>query len=114
MASFLVHTARDVRRPIDPADIYYLEARGRDTRIRRRRAKALIDVRELHELTPLLPALGLLQIHRAHAVNPAHILEIRKRKGRQDWEVKLAPPVNEVLPIARDYLDAVWAHFGED
>ena len=65
------------------------------------------------ELASILEHHGLIQIHRKHAVNPAHVVELRKREGKQDWEVKLAPPVNTVLPVARGYLDKLWQYFGE-
>ena len=81
--------------------------------VRRRGARRIKDVREFHELASILEHHGLIQIHRKHAVNPAHVVELRKREGKQDWEVKLAPPVNTVLPVARGYLDKLWQYFGE-
>jgi len=48
-----------------------------------------------------------LRIHRNHAVNLARIREIRRRKGRDDWEVKLEPPVNRVLPVSRGRLETL-------
>lgn len=46
-------------------------------------------------------------------VNLARIRAIRGREGSADWEVKLDPPVNRVLPISRGRLAAVWAAFAE-
>jgi DNA-binding LytR/AlgR family response regulator len=45
--------------------------------------------------------LGFLRIHRNHAVNLRRLAEVRRRRSGIDWEVKLEPPVNRVLPVAR-------------
>ena len=45
-------------------------------------------------------------------MNPLRLLEIR-RHGERGWEVKLEPPLNEVLPIAREHLRWLWKIFGE-
>ena len=45
---------------------------------------------------------GFVRIHREHAVNTAHIRLLRLQADGRDWELKLEPPVNKVLPIARD------------
>ena len=34
--------------------------------------------------------------------NPDRIREIRRRTPGEDWEVKLEPPVNRVLPVSRN------------
>jgi len=46
-------------------------------------------------------AYGFLRIHRNHAINLARIQEIRRRKGSEDWEVKLEAAVNLLLPVSR-------------
>ena len=48
----LVHFGDFVRKPIDPADVYFLEAVGDQTLIRTRSARPLRDVRSLGELLP--------------------------------------------------------------
>ena len=78
----LIHLRDFVRRPIDPADIYYLEADGDETLIRGRSSKLLRDVRSLGELSPAfenLPKPGFVRIHSNHTVNPHHIRELRHR-----------------------------------
>ena len=50
--------------------------------------------------------------HRNHAVNLACIQEIRRRKGREDWELKLEPSVNRVLPVSRDQIGNLLKVFG--
>jgi len=109
----LLHLARDRRRAIDPHDIYYLEATGETTLARLRPARRVRDVRALGELVPLLAPFGIVRVHRNHAVNVRHVLEVRRRRGEADWEVKLEPPVNRILPVSRMYLKKVWAAFGE-
>ena len=54
---------------------------------------------------------GFLRVHRNHAVNLARIQEIRRRKGREDWEVKLEPPVNRILPVSRGQIGALLKSF---
>jgi len=38
--------------------------------------------------------------------------EVRTRGA--DWELRLDPPVNVVLPVSRSALAALWAAFGEE
>ena len=92
------------RVPVDPKDVYFLEAVGGDTLVRLRQKRPLRDVRPLGTLLEEFTPYGFLRIHRNHAVNLARIREIRRRKGRDDWEVKLEPPVNRVLPVSRRQL----------
>jgi DNA-binding LytR/AlgR family response regulator len=109
----LLHLGRDRRRAIDGGSVYFLEAIGETTLVRLRPPKRLPDTRALGELLPLLAPFGIVRIHRNHAVNVRHVLEIRRRSGDADWEIKLEAPVNEVLPVGRTYLKRVWAAFGE-
>jgi DNA-binding LytR/AlgR family response regulator len=109
----LLHLGRDRRRAVDPADVYFLEATGETTLVRLRSSQRLQDARALGELLALMARFGIVRVHRNHAVNVGHVLEIRRRSGEADWEVKLAPPVNGVLPVGRTYLKQLWAAFGE-
>jgi DNA-binding LytR/AlgR family response regulator len=109
----LLHLARDRRRAIDPHDVYFLEATGPTTLVRLRSSRRLRDTRALGDLLPLLAGFGIVRAHRNHAVNVRHVLEVRRRAGEADWEVKLEPPVNRVLPVSRTYLKPLWAAFGE-
>jgi len=109
----LLHLGRDRRRAIDPGEVYLLEATGQKTLERLRTSARLADVRALGELLLLLAPFGIVRVHRNHAVNARHVLEIRRRSGEADWEVKLEPPVNAVLPVGRTYLKPLWAAFGE-
>jgi DNA-binding LytR/AlgR family response regulator len=103
-----------LREAIDPDDIYFVEATGDDTRVRMRAARALRDVRPIGELEAPFLRQGFLRIHRNYLVNPRHVREVRRRSTGDDWELKLDPPVNLVLPVSRSALSALWAAFGEE
>jgi DNA-binding LytR/AlgR family response regulator len=109
----LVHISRSEHRVLDPDDVYCLHARGGETEVRLRSRKPLLDVRPLGEVTLLFEAHGFVRAHREHTVNPTHIRLLRLQADGRDWELKLEPPVNSVLPIARDRLAAVRAALGE-
>jgi DNA-binding LytR/AlgR family response regulator len=112
-ARVLIHPSESERIPVDPSDVYLLEADGSATRVRRRSRDVLLDYRELGQVFPLFEAHGFLRVHREFAVNPERIAVIRRRRSGRDWELKLEPPVNRVIPIARDARAAVWGAFGE-
>ncbi len=99
------------RRVVDPGDVYYLEAEGGETLVRLRSAKRLVDLRELGEVVPLLEPHGFLRSARETAVNLRRIRDIRIRSSGRDWEVKLEPPVNMVLPVSRALLPGLWGVF---
>ena len=112
-ARVLRHVARDRRRAVDPEDVYFLEAVGETTLVRLRSARRVRDVRALGDLLKAMLGAGLVRVHRNHAVNVRHVLEVRRRSAQKGWEVKLEPPVNRVLPVGRTYLARLWAAFGE-
>ncbi len=109
----LLHLGDGLRRAVDPADIYFLEAVRDETRVRLRASKALMDVRSLGVIFPLFEPYGFLRIHHEYAVNFRKIREVRRRQRGRDWEVKLQPPVNRVLPVSRSALPALWQAFLE-
>jgi DNA-binding LytR/AlgR family response regulator len=98
----LIHVNDGLREVVDPADVFFLEAVRDETRIRRRGARALLDVRPIRDVVRVFESHGFLQIHRSHAVNLHRIRQLRRRGKGRDWEVKLEPPVNRVLPISRE------------
>ena len=100
------------RVPVDPNDVYFLEAVGDHTLVRLRSKHRLRDLRHLGALLKAFAPYGFLRVHRNHAVNLARIQEIRQRKGKQDWEVKLEPPVNRVLPVSRGAVGKLLKAFG--
>ena len=54
-----------------------------------------------------------MPIHRSVAVNVDRVTEIRRRPNGRDWELRLEPPVNRVLPVARGRLAALWEAYGD-
>ena len=109
----LVHISRGEQRVLDPGDVYCLRARGGETEIRLRSRTPLVDVRPIGEVSPLFEPYGFVRIHREHTVNIAFIRLLRLQADGRDWELKLEPPVNSVLPIARDRLASLRAALGE-
>jgi DNA-binding LytR/AlgR family response regulator len=107
----LVHLKGHVRRVVDADDIYYLEAQGDETDVRMRGARPLRDVRSLGEVLEELGPVGLVRIHRNHAVHPGRVREIRPASSGSGWEVRLEPPVNKVLPVSRRSLTVLLAAY---
>jgi len=100
----VLHAGDGVRELVDTADIYLLEADGGRTLVRLADADPKVDVRPLGEILPHFEARGFLRIHRSFAVNLARVQLLRRRDVGRDWEVRLEPPVNRVLPVSRDAL----------
>ncbi len=109
----LIHISRGENRVLDPDDVYCLHVRGGETEVRLRSRTPLVDVRPLGEIAPVFEPFGFVRIQREHAVNIPRIRLLRLQADGRDWELKLEPPVNSVLPIARDRLAAVRAALGE-
>ena len=107
----LVSLAPGRLRPVDPDDVFFVEADGGDSRIRLASRQTLRTRRSLGELEEVLAPLGFLRIHRALLVHPGRILEIRRREGGRRWEAVMEPPVNAVLPIAESRWRAVRESF---
>lgn len=108
MSKILLHPSETRRRVVDLDDIFFVEAVGHDTLVRLRGSRPLRDARKLGELFQILEPHGFVRVHDNHAVNPNRVFEIRKRARAQDWELKLEPPVNRVLPVSRRGLAALW------
>ena len=73
----------------------------------------LRDVRSLSEVLRFFPAGLFVQLHRSYAINVDRVAEVRRRSTSRDWEVRLEPPVNRILPVARGRGAALCAAFGE-
>lgn len=109
----LLHTAAGERRPIDPSTIYFVEAAADDSLIHRRTSRGLRatrDVRPLAEIERALSPHGFIRIHASYLIDPTRVALIRKRT-QNDWELKLTPPSNQLLPISRGRLKALWAAY---
>ena len=93
---------------LDAAEVYYLESDGHDTRIRTARKTRLRSVRTLGDFEKALASAGFLRIQKSLVVNLDRVREVRLRAGDDnDWEVKLDPPVNAVLPVGRGYVGSL-------
>jgi DNA-binding LytR/AlgR family response regulator len=109
----LIHLRRGRRVPLEPEEIFLLQARGDETEVRTRGRRRLRDIRSLGEVLERLPAGLFVPIHRSVAVNVDRVTEIRRRPNGRDWELRLEPPVNRVLPVARGRLAALWEAYGD-
>ena len=109
----LLHLQDGRRVPVEPDEVFYLEADGDETAVRTRGRRKLRDVRSLGELTARFPKGLLVLVHRSTAVNVDRVAELRRRENGRDWELRLEPPVNRVIPVARDRVPELWAAYGE-
>ena len=108
----LLHLGPGRRQALDPADVFFLEAQADNTLIRMRRARRVEDVRSLGTLEAVFRPFGFVRISREAMVNPEHVHQVRQRGRSGEWELKLRPPVNRVLPVGRSFLAKLWAAFG--
>ena len=113
-ARVLLHLSDGRRVPVEPEEVFFLHSVGDETEIRTRGRRRLRDVRSLDEVLVFFPAGLFVQVHRSYAINADRVVEVRRRPSSRDWEVRLEPPVNRVLPVARGRIDALWAAYGED
>jgi DNA-binding LytR/AlgR family response regulator len=109
----LLHLADGRRVPVEAEEVFFLEADGDETLVRTRGRRRRRDVRGLGEVLERLPTAVLVRVHRSLAVNVDRVSEIRRRPNGRDWEVRLEPPVNLVVPVSREHLGALWAAYGE-
>jgi len=109
----LLHLEPGRRVPVEPDEVFLLEADGDETRVRTRGRRRLRDVRSLGEVLARFPSGLFVQVHRSAAINVDRIAEVRRRENGRDWELRLEPPVNSVVPIGRTRLAAVWAAYGD-
>ncbi len=108
----LLHVARTRRLTVEPDDIYYVEAAGGETVVRKRRRKTIRDIRPLGEVVAVLEPYHVYRIHDKWAVNLRRVKEIRLQRDGRDWEVALQPPVNRVLPVSRARLPGLMRRLG--
>ena len=86
--------------------IFYLEAQGDDTLIRTKRKKPYHSVQRLGELAKKLPAPVFVRCHRQYIVNLNRTRALTPRNSR-DYDLRLDPPVNRRIPIARNRLKMI-------
>jgi len=90
---------------LDAEEIYYIEGERGDSLVRTSRKTRYRSIHRLADWERKLRGAGFVRIHRSYLVNLGRVREVRLRRGdTNDWELKLDPPVNAVLPIGRGYL----------
>lgn len=104
----LLHVADGHRIPVETEEVFFLEAVGDETEVRTRGRRRLRDVRSLAEVLAHFPQGLFVRVHRSYAVNADRVAEVRRRPGGRDWELKLEPPVNRVIPVSRGRAGALW------
>ena len=107
----LLHLKDSRRLAIDPDSVYFLEASGDETIVRKHGRRTLRDVRSLGEVMPAFEPCNFHRIHDKWAVNLRRIREIRLQRDGRDWEVVMRPPVNRVLPVGRRRLAGLMRRF---
>ena len=83
------------RVPVDPKDVYFLEAVGDDTLVRLRSKRRLRDVRPLGSVLKDFTPYGFLRIRRNHAVNLARIQEIVRTEDAPSRPRRLSAAIAE-------------------
>lgn len=94
-----------VTRYVEADDIYYFEARRGDTLVRTRRRQLYRSVETLGAVQRGMTHPRFFRCHRSYIVNLDRVLELR-RTGDRAYQIKLAPPVNVLLPLSRARLAA--------
>ena len=110
----LLHLKGSRHLAVDPDDVYYLEAAGNDTIVRKHGRRTLRDVRTMSQVLAEFEPHHFHRIHDKWAVNLRRIHEIRLHRDGRDWEVVLRPPVNRVLPVSRSRLQGLLRRFARN
>jgi len=85
---------------LEKNQIFYVEAEADDSLIRTARKKLYRHSERLDQVEGRLPSPPFFRVHRSYVVNLNRVLELRSRGG-DEWELKMDPPVNKVLPVSR-------------
>lgn len=92
-----------------PTRVFFLEADDDHTLIRTHRKETLRDLRSLGEIKLFFKPHQFLRVHRNFMVNLRKIRAINQRPD--GWQLRLQPPVNQVLPIGRTHETQLWRAF---
>ena len=108
-----VKVGRGRVRFLDVEEIYFVQGERHDALVRTARRRLLRSTQRLDEWEESLSGGRFVRIHKSYLVNFDRVRELRLRKGdANDWEVKLDPPVNTVLPVSRTGYRRLRAAFG--
>ena len=105
-----VETSGGVTVLLDPSEVFYLEVDGHDTLVRTARRRPYRSTRRMADLLPRLPTPPFFRCHESFVVNLARVRSLEDA-GR-DRRLRLDPPVNRVLPVARGRLAALHRALG--
>ena len=94
----------------DPSEVFYLEVDGHDTLLRTARKQPYRSTRRIADLLARLPAPPFFRCHESFVVNLARVRSI-EAAGR-DRRLRLDPPVNRLVPVARGRLAALHRALG--
>ena len=81
-----------------------VEAEADNSLIRTARRKSYPHIEPLETVEGRLPSPPFFRIHRSYILNLDRVHELRSRR-EGEWEVKMDPPVNKVLPVSRRRMD---------
>lgn len=90
---------------LDPSEVFYFKAAEHDTLVRTARRTTYRSTRRLRDLEARLPTPPFFRCHESYIVNLARVRSLESR-GR-DAVLRLDPPVNAQLPLARGRLSAL-------
>ena len=85
---------------LEKSQIFFVAAEADDSLIRTARKKQYRHSERLDQVEARLPSPPFFRVHRSYLVNLNRVLELRSR-GNDEWELKMDPPVNKVLPVSR-------------
>ena len=89
---------------LDPGEVFYFKAAAHDSLVRTARRTVYRSTRRLRDLEARLPNPPFFRCHDSYIVNLARVRSLEAR-GR-DALLRLDPPVNARLPLARGRLGA--------
>ena len=89
----------------DPSEVFYLEVDGHDTLVRTARKRPYRSTRRMAGLLGRLPSPPFFRCHESYVVNLERVRSI-EAAGR-DRQLRLDPPVNRLLPVARGRVAAL-------
>ena len=98
------HRADGVVLLLEPGEVFWLTTDGHDTLIRTRRKHLYRSTRRLADLARVLPSPPFFRCHESFVVNVDRVRSVEPR-GR-DYELRMDPPVNTLLPLARSRVAA--------
>jgi DNA-binding LytR/AlgR family response regulator len=89
----------------DADEIFFIESDREGSFVRTARKRRSRSPRRLAAWEKDLRASGFVRIHRSYLVNLNRVREVRHRgDDPNDWEIKLEPPVNLILPVGRQFV----------